>query len=242
MLQLKKKWHRPTFKHFAKLRQNVQNRSKVFNFKSKKWFFLKNYLIRQNKFFRKNKIHDHIKFKIPKFASHGTSMKKKFKNSMQAGQRFSLFYGKFSKKYLKKKFKSILKKKAIKHLTNPNRHILGNFESRLDSVLYRSHFTISVRNSQQLILHGHILINGTTEKRKDYIVKIGDHIKIKPESQELIINNIKQTNFWPIPPKYLYINYKTLEIIFGNVEDSNFYYGFPFWLDLPSVIYYYKRH
>lgn len=143
---------------------------------------------------------------------------------------------------MKKKFNYILRKKTSQIITNPDRYILNYFEIRLDSILYRSHFAISMRNSQQLISHGHIIVNGKIEKRKDYQTKTGDHIKIKQHSQKLIINNIKQSNFWPIPPKYLYINYKTLEIVFGNVKETNFYCGFPFWLDLPSVIHHYKMN
>jgi small subunit ribosomal protein S4 len=240
--KIKKKWHSPLYKKICKLRENVQNREKLLTkFKAQKWKKLIKYLQRQRRYFRKNKIHDHSKFKLPRFASHGTAMKKKYKNSMQAGKKFSLFYGGLPRKYLKKQIKTVLRKQTINPLTNTNKHILIFFESRLDSILYRAHFSLSIKNAQQLIIHGHIIVNGNVEKRKDYPCKTGDIIEIKPDYHKLILRNIRQIRFWPIPPDYLYVNYKTLEIILGDIKETNFYFGFPFWLDLPSVIFHYKR-
>lgn len=241
--KIKKKWHSPLYKKICKLREDVQNRGNIVKkFRTQKWKNLIIYLKRKQNYFRRNKIHDHVRVKLPKFASHGTAIKKRYKNSLQASKKFTLFYGELSKKYMKNRIKSVLRKTTINPLINPNKNILGFFESRLDSILYRAHFSLSIKNAQQLIKHGHITINDEVEKRKDYCVKIGDIIKIKPSSHKLVIENIRQITFWPIPPNYLYINYKTLEIVFGDIKETNFYFGFPFWLDIPSVIYHFKRH
>jgi ribosomal protein S4 len=238
-----KKWHNPLYKRICKLRENVQNRRKVFKFKTNKWRRLLSYLKRQTRFFKRGKSRDHTKFKLHRFASFGNSMKKKYRNSMQAGKKFNLFYGGFSKKYLKKKILLTLKKnKQTPPQSSPKKNILKYFESRLDTVLYRAHFSKSIKNAQQLISHKHVIVNNNIIKRKNYPLKKGDIIEINIKSRKLIKNNLRNTNFWPIPPNYLTINYKTLQIVFGNIEKTNFYRGFPFWLDLNSVIFHYHRH
>ena len=243
MSQNRKKWHKPLYKQLGNLRQNVQNRNKIFKFKTQKWVKLLIYLKRQTRFFKRGRSRDHSKFKLSRFASFGNSMKKKFKNTMQAGKKFNLFYGGLSRKYIKKKILLTLKKKTKTcPFASPEKNILKYFESRLDTVLYRAHFSKSIKSAQQLISHGHINVNNNLVKKKTYLLKKGDLIQINTKSRKLIKKNLHTTNFWPIPPNYLNINYKTLQIIFGNIEKSNFYTGFPFWLDLNSVIFHYQRH
>jgi ribosomal protein S4 len=83
----------------------------------------------------------------------------KFRNTLHASKRFRLFYGDFSSKYLKNQIKAALNKsKAQSKFLKTDTLFLELFESRLDTVLYRSKFSISMRGAQQLIVHGKVLL------------------------------------------------------------------------------------
>ena len=51
-------------------------------------------------------------------------------------------------------------------------------ERRLDNVVYRMHFAVSRSQARQLVLHGHILVNGKAVDIASYEVKAGDVIEI----------------------------------------------------------------
>ena len=149
------------------------------------------------------------------------------------------------KKYLKTEMARIYKSKEFR---DPMLTCIEFFESRLDSVLYRSGFCYSIKNARQLIAHKHIRVNDRIEKNKSYILKQGDFIRIDSKSVALIRDNLKKQlnnkseRIWPIPPNYLTINYNTLEIIFGDIKNYNFSISFPFRLDVHSIITDYYRH
>ena len=58
-------------------------------------------------------------------------------------------------------------------------------ERRLDNVVYRMHFAVSRNQARQLVLHGHILVNGKSVDIPAYEVKAGDVIEIKEKSKRL---------------------------------------------------------
>jgi len=55
-------------------------------------------------------------------------------------------------------------------------------ERRLDKVVYNLGFAKSLRIGRQLVLHGHILVNGKKVTTPSYLVSKGDKISIRPES------------------------------------------------------------
>lgn len=64
-------------------------------------------------------------------------------------------------------------------------------------------------------------------------------IQIRDLKEQLEDSNNK---IWPTPPTYLTINYNTLEIIVGDLNNYNFSTSFPFRLDINSIITNYYRH
>jgi len=235
--------YKPLYKKFIKLKANVQNRNKIFKFKKQKWQTFIFHLNKASKYYNRFKPYDQNRLQTPRFASRGNSFKKKFLNTLFSKKKFNLFYGGLNRKYLKKKIKLIVtKNQTKKEFKNFNLRLLEFFESRLDSILYRAKFTSSIRNSRQIIVHGHILVNNKLVKNKSYIVKQGDLISINPQSYQIIRTNIRKADFWPIPPKHLSINYKTLEIIFGDIKYTNFSNYFSFELDIETLITHYLKH
>ena len=235
----KKQRHKPFYKQFIKLRQNIQNRIKILKFKKQKWNKLQKYSLKQLKFFKRYKIKDQFSLTPIKFASRGNSYQKRFRNNLRNKKIFNLFYGGLKEKYLKNQINSIKKKKNTKlKFQNYQQNTIKFFESRLDTILYRSKFSFSIKNARQLILHGHVLINNNIVKTSSYIVKTNDLIEISKNSKSrlLILKNIDRSNFWPIPPSYLQINYNTLQIIIGLSQSSTFLPLFSHSLKINSLI------
>jgi ribosomal protein S4 len=112
----------------------------------------------------------------------------------------------------------------------------------LDTILHQAKFSLSIRNARQLILHGKVLINNKPVKIKSYLVKPGDLITVNPKYSRLIEANIQQSDIWPIPPKHLTINYKTLQIIFGTFKNTNLSLNFSYHLNLEKILTGYYQH
>ena len=235
-----KKRHKPFYKQFLRLRQNVQDRTKLFTFKKQKWQRFNQSLKNQLKFYKRFKIRDQFQLSVSKFASRGNSFQKKFKNNLYQRKTFGLFYGGLKKAYLKK---HILKSIKTKNYANSNsldyRHVaLKFFESRLDTVIHKANFSLSIKEAAQLILHGHVLVNGKPVKVKSYNLSTNDLIEIarNKKSRALVKRSIDRSNFWPIPPKHLLVNYKTLQILYVHQNDSNLMPVFNHYLSIDSVI------
>ena len=231
------KRYKPFYKQFIRLRQNIQDRAKLFKFKKQKWQRFQQYSKNQLGFRKRFKVKDQYQLSVSKFATRGNSFQRKFRNNLHQRKLFSLFYGGLSKKYLKK---SILKIINTKNSGNSDfrYNTLKFFESRLDTVIYRASFSLSIKEASQLILHGHVLVNGEPVKIKFYIFKINDLIEIAPnlKSRALVKKSLDRSNFWPIPQKHLLVNYKTLQILFVYSKDSNLMPVFNHYLNLNSVI------
>lgn len=242
MLQKKNKF-RPLYKQFVKLRENVQNRKKLLKFKKKKWEKLIQYYQKKLKRYRKFKPSDQTQYIVSKFSSKANSYKKRFKNTLNTTKKLRLFYGNLSKKYLKKHIEQTIKKKSNQKFVNFYLKFLNHLEHRLDTILYRSKFSISLRNAKQLVVHGKILVNNKLVRTPSYKIKTGDLICVKPEFYHLIENNIRNSDVWPIPPKYLSINYKTMEIIVNDeAKNTNLSTNFPFHLNLEKILISYYKH
>lgn len=239
MILKKKKQIKPLCKTFIRLRENVQNRKKILKFKKEKWRNFIYHFERKSKFYRKYKFKDQNLYLVSKFPIKALSYKQRFKNNLLAYKRLTLHYGGISKKRLK----NLINNPRLKN----NREVfLGEFERRIDTVLFRSKFCISIRNSRQLISHGNISVNGRKVKTSSYVLKQGDLITIDSKASKTIENNlvyqILNSNIWPLPPKYLYINYETMEIIFGCIKNQNdiMFTNFDFHVNLERISQNYK--
>lgn len=245
MVTQNKSRFKPIFKKYIKLRENIQNRQKVLKFKKEKWTsfikFYRNKLKRRN---RKFKALDQSKYFITKYGNRGTSYKKRFRDTLQAGKKLRIFYGDLLAKHLKKKVRIVLKKKRseLRAFASLEKALVNTFEKRLDIILYRSKFAPSVRSAKQLILHGKVYVNNTKIKNKAYSLKKGDVVHLDLNCLNLYENYILTSMKWPIPPKHLIINYKTLQILFlDTATPLNLAHEFLFNLRLQKIVNNYFR-
>ena len=231
---IKKRRNKPLYKKFLLLRKNIQNRDKLLRFNKKKWQNLQRLLSK----FSKKKLYDPTSYFLFNFKNF---FNKKFKYNLHNKQRLSLFYGRLRKSNLKKLVKSSLKefKTSKGHATTL---LIKKLETRLDTALYRTHFSYSFENARQLISHKKIYVNGKVVQHNSYLLCKGDLITIHSSSFKSVTSNILRSKISPMPPKHFYANYKTLQIlVIEDINYTNCLMQYPFYLDFNSFLKFYER-
>lgn len=119
---------------------------------------------------------------------HGGKRKKKSDFGMQLDeqQKLKAIYGMLSQKQLVRYFQEAAKRKA--HTAHA---FIERLECRLDNVVYRLKFANTIFGAQQLVSHGHILVDGKKIDRRSFFVRPGMVISVKPKSQTM--SAIKQS-------------------------------------------------
>jgi len=70
-------------------------------------------------------------------------------------------------------------------ITGENLFVL--LEKRLDNVVYRLRFATSRSQARQIVLHGHILVNGKKVSIPSYMVRPEDEVSVKEGSRNMLI-------------------------------------------------------
>ncbi len=102
-------------------------------------------------------------------------------------QKLKAYYG-----MLEKQFK-IYVDEALSSKGNPGERLVQRLECRLDNIVYRLALGSTLRQSRQMVVHGHILVNGKKVDIPSYRVDIGDIISLKEKSRK---NEIYKENFY----------------------------------------------
>jgi len=58
-------------------------------------------------------------------------------------------------------------------------------ERRLDNLVYRLGLASSIRQARQMVVHGHILVNGKKVDRPSFLVEVGDTVGLKEKSKSV---------------------------------------------------------
>ncbi|RAL25653.1 30S ribosomal protein S4 [Thermoflavimicrobium daqui] len=112
---------------------------------------------------------------------HGQSRKKlsEYGIQLQEKQKLRFMYG-LGEKQFHKLFQRSGKMKGV-HGEN----FLKLLESRLDNLVYRLGFARTRAQARQLVVHGHITVNGHKVDRPSYQVQFGDVIGLREKSRNL---------------------------------------------------------
>ena len=65
-------------------------------------------------------------------------------------------------------------------------------ECRLDNIVYRLGIANSIRQARQMVVHGHILVNGKKVDIPSFSVSVGDTVSLREKSRN---NEMFKTNF-----------------------------------------------
>ena len=228
-------------KYFLRVRCTIQNRDKILKFKKLKW---KTFLFHLNQRYKKTnlfyRIFDQDAYFIPRFTS---LFKRKFKQNLQNKKKFSLYYGGLSNKIIKKYMEGSMRKVSkVTNLHTVSSYLIESLESRLDVIILRTHFVLSIRSAQQLITHGHVYVNNVKVTKKNYVIRKGDHVSFSKKVHPLLISSVSRSRLWPLPPKYIQINYRIFQfIIVDFILYTNISMNFDQFLNLTSVVKNYKK-
>jgi small subunit ribosomal protein S4 len=100
----------------------------------------------------------------------------------------------------------------------PGEVLLSLLERRLDNVVYRLKMSVSREQARQVIVHGHVVVNGSKVSSPSYLVSVGDVISLMPnvfEKQGFLDQVIdKRLNIGIKVPDWLELNKKERR---GNV-------------------------
>jgi len=131
---------------------------------------------------------------------HGAKRKKKSEYGIQLDERQKLkaVYGMISQKQLVNAYK-----KSLLRQGNTAQMFLEQLECRLDNVVYRLRFAASIFGAQQLVSHGHIMVDGKKVDRRSFLVKPGMVVSIKPASRQMKAILMAQENISREIPSYM---------------------------------------
>ena len=104
-------------------------------------------------------------------------------------QRLRAYYGVMEKQFAK----YVEKAKKSPELTGDA--LVKMLESRLDNLTYRMGFASSIRQARQMVVHGHILVNGKRINIPSYLVSVGDELSLREKSRktELFLENFENS-------------------------------------------------
>ena len=66
-------------------------------------------------------------------------------------------------------------------------NLFALLERRLDNVVYRLRFAVSRSQARQIVLHGHVKVNGKRVNIPSYLVRAEDSIEIEDGSKNLVV-------------------------------------------------------
>ena len=112
----------------------------------------------------------HGQARRPKIAGYGLQLREK--------QKVKRTYG-----LLERQFRGYFRK-AEKAKGPTGENLIVMLERRLDNVVNRSGFAGSHAQARQLVLHGHVNVNGKKVNVPSYLVSVGEEITLKPKMHQ----------------------------------------------------------
>lgn len=94
-------------------------------------------------------------------------------------QRLRAYYGVMEGQFVK------YVEKAMKSPELTGTALIKFLETRLDNLTYRMGFASSIRQARQMVVHGHILLNGKKINIPSYEVKVGDTLSLREKSRSI---------------------------------------------------------
>jgi small subunit ribosomal protein S4 len=110
-----------------------------------------------------------------------TGKRSEYGTQLREKQKIKRMYGMLEKQF------HLTFEKALRMPGVTGENLIRLLESRLDNIVYRMHFAVNRNQSRQLVLHGHILVNGRKVTIPSYEVKPGDVVEVKEKSKKLVV-------------------------------------------------------
>ena len=122
---------------------------------------------------------------------------------LQAKQKLKAYYGNINERQFRNIYRKALAKKG-----DTTENLIALLESRLDTVIYRAKFAMTVFSARQMINHGHIKVNKKRVNISSYLVKETDLIEVREKSKKLTIIDGSLQNKERDVPEYIQLDDK----------------------------------
>ena len=146
---------------------------------------------------------------------HGQRRKGKLSDfgiQLRSKQKLKGYYGDLTEKQFRRTFGEAERMKG-----DTGENLIGLLEQRLDAVVYRAKFVVTMFAARQFINHGHVLVNGKKVNIPSYRVKEGDEIEVREKSRQLIIVDDAIDNREREIPEYIEVDIENLKAKFIRV-------------------------
>ncbi|MGE0200391.1 MAG: 30S ribosomal protein S4 [Candidatus Melainabacteria bacterium] len=147
--------------------------------------------------------------------AHGQARKKlsEYAVQLREKQRIKWTYGLLERQF-RKYYESVVRKKGVTGTL-----LLQTLESRFDNILYRSGLVQTRPQARQLIVHGHLLIDGKPVDIPSYRMKPGQVITVREKSQPLF--KTFQEGNTPVIPGWIDSDVKNLTARYTAVPERD---------------------
>jgi len=129
-------------------------------------------------------------------------------------------------------------RKAAHTTSNTETELMRILESRLDALVLRAGFARTIYSARQVVLHGHIRVNGRWVNMPSQRLRVKDVISVKSESQKIQPFQDAREEMVASPPGYLERNKEemTAQLVYLPEREE-----VPVSCAVPLVIEYYSR-
>lgn len=113
---------------------------------------------------------------------HGQRRRQKLSDfgvQLRAKQKLKGYYGSITEKQFRRIYGEAVRVKG-----NTAENLIGLLERRLDAVVYRAKFVMTVFAARQFVNHGHVKVNGSRVNIASYRVKEGDVIEVRDKMKQ----------------------------------------------------------
>ena len=169
---------------------------------------------------------------------HGKSTRGKISDygtQLQAKQRLKFYYGNMNERQFRNVFRKALRKRG-----NTTENFIGLLERRLDTVIYRAKFAITMFSARQLINHGHIRVNSRKVNIPSYLINEKDTIEVRDKSKEMTMIVGSLVNKEREIPDYIQMDEKSKKVKLIRVPKFS-EVPYPTIMEPNLVIEYYSR-
>ena len=115
-------------------------------------------------------------------------------------------------------------------------------EMRIDALVLRAGFARTIQQARQVVVHRHILVDGSIVDRPSYRLRPGQTLQVKPKSQTTVPFEIAaqgiHRDVLPTVPDYLDVNLEHLKATLVRRPKRA---EVPVTVDVPMVVEYYSR-
>lgn len=165
---------------------------------------------------------------------HGRHRKKLsvYGTQLQEKQKLRYNYG-LGEKQLRRFVKMSFQKRG-----NPGENLLQFLERRLDNAVFRAGFAPTIPAARQLIVHGHIRVNGVRVNKPSFLVKTGHEFGLSEKAQSFTHVQASLENVVLTRPEWIGFDDNAKKATVATLPDRD---SVPFPIEIAQVVEFYSK-